>query len=193
MSPEGSPFNFFDILHLQQTGFSKKNKRTIFTIFGIVKFFNMIIFRHKIWFSLWTSTLYPNFVFETHFFRHYATFFQISFYRSPSTFTRNETFCGYRGLGRVFGTMRKFQKKTRLFQFFCCFQLRKKWFPSLIEHERHSLGVSKLFSAFFIKRPGYILKTLHFLSLKYSADFRRSRLAHSYIPAAKMGLKHKRG
>ena len=34
---------------------------------------------------------------------------------------------------------------------FILFPVRKKWFPSLIEHEKHPLCVSKLFSELFIK------------------------------------------
>ena len=44
------------------------------------------------------------------------------------------------------------------------FQIGEKKFPSLIEHEKHPLGVSKLFSELFIKTFCHILKTLRFLS-----------------------------
>ena len=56
------------------------------------------------------------------------------------------------------------------------FPLGEKWFPSLIELERQPFGVLKLFFELSINTPGHILKTLRFLSLRYSADFRRSRL-----------------
>ena len=48
----------------------KKTQRVPFTVFGIVMFFKMIIFRLTIWFFQWTSLLYPNFklFFEPSFF-----------------------------------------------------------------------------------------------------------------------------
>ena len=76
----------------------------------------------------------------------------------------------------VFGTMRHFPKKNPNGFSFFCFQLEEKWFPSLIEHEGHPLDVSKLFSEIFIQTFWHILNTLRFLSFRYSADFRRSRL-----------------
>ena len=57
-----------------------------------------------------------------------------------------------------------------------CFQLGEKWFPSLIGHDTQSLGVSKLFSELFVKTSWHNLKILRILSLRYNADFRRSRL-----------------
>ena len=77
------------------------------------------------------------------------------------------------------GTMRHFLKKNLIFckkNMSFCSQLGKKWFPSLIEHERHPLGVSKLFSELFTNSFWACLKNFEFLSLRFSADFRRSRL-----------------
>ena len=68
------------------------------------------------------------------------------------------------------------QHFLKVFLNFFCSQFGKKLFPCLIEHERHSLGVSKLSLSFSLIRPGHILETSRFLSLRYSADFRRSRL-----------------
>ena len=47
---KGSLLQFFDIL--QQTGFSKKPKGSPLTIFGIVRFFKMVIFVLKLVFSV---------------------------------------------------------------------------------------------------------------------------------------------
>ena len=58
---KGSPVHFFDIL--PQTGFSKSPKSPPFAIFGIVRFFKMIIFVLKFGFPQWTSTLYSNSIF----------------------------------------------------------------------------------------------------------------------------------
>ena len=56
-----------------------------------------------------------------------------------------------------------------------CSQSEKKWFPScLIEHEGHTLGVSKLFSELSFLRPVHVFKTLRFLSLGYITDFQTS-------------------
>ena len=57
-----------------------------------------------------------------------------------------------------------------------CSQLGKKLFPSHIEHERHTLGVSKVISKLFMNTSWAYLNNLRFLSLRYSADSRRSRL-----------------
>ena len=45
-----------------------------------------------------------------------------------------------------------FRKKNvrSFFQTFFCSQSGEKWFPSHIEHERYTLGVSKLFSKLFV-------------------------------------------
>ena len=49
------------------------------------------------------------------------------------------------------------------------FPVGEKWFPSLIEHKTHPLGVSKLFSELFINTSWHMLRTLRFLSLRCSA------------------------
>ena len=49
-------------------------------------------------------------------------------------------------------------------------------FPSLIEHERHPLGVWELFSDLFINTSWACFKNFAHLSLRNSADFRRFRL-----------------
>ena len=59
MSPKDPLSIFFDVL--QQIGFSKSPKGTLFTIFDIVRFFKKNNFRLKIKFSQWSSALYPNF------------------------------------------------------------------------------------------------------------------------------------
>ena len=52
-------------------------------------------------------------------------------------------------------------------------KLGEKLFPSLVEHKKAFFGC---LSEPFIKTSWHILKTLRFLSLRYSANFRRSRL-----------------
>ena len=76
-----------------------------FTVFGIVRFFNRIIFVLKLAF-LRPSTLYPIFEFLKTAVFSMRLFFLICFHRSPSIFTRNETFCEHKALLKAFGTMR---------------------------------------------------------------------------------------
>ena len=74
-------------------------------------------------------------------------------HRMPLQYPKGPTFT-------FFGTMRHFPKE-RFFSKKCffLFQLGKIWFSSLIELERHTLGVSKLFSELFINIcPGHMLK-----------------------------------
>ena len=61
--------------------------------------------------------------------------------------------------------MRHLPKKSQFVLIFFRFQFGKKWFPSLIEHEMHPFGVSKLFFELFIKTSWRVLKILGFLSL----------------------------
>ena len=68
------------------------------------------------------------------------------------------------------------------------FPVGGKWFPSLIEHERHPLGVSKLFSELFIKPSWHILEAVRFLSLRYSTDFRCSRLVVLALIEMRLGI-----
>ena len=60
------------------------------------------------------------------------------------------------------------------------FPVGEKRFASLIEHERHPLGVLNLFFELFIMHPGHVLKTWRFWRLRYGADFRRSRLVYEW-------------
>ena len=65
-----------------------------FAIFGIEIF--QITFRPKIWFSQWTSKLYPIFCFlKESFFGTVRLFSNFFLSKPPSTFSRNETFCGH--------------------------------------------------------------------------------------------------
>ena len=73
------------------------------------------------------------------------------------------------------------KKKNEVFfkKSFFLFPVGEKWFLSLIEHERHPLGIPKLFSELFVNASWACCKnfaSLSFLSHRYSADFRRSRL-----------------
>ena len=62
------------------------------------------------------------------FFRPYAIFFQFVFIEARSTFTRNETPYGFPHNATLFERI-----KPSIFErVFCCFQLGKKWFPSLM-------------------------------------------------------------
>ena len=76
-----------------------------FTVFGIVRFFKSNNFCLKIRFSQAQHAISDLFFFKDRCF-FYATFFLICFHRSPSIFTRNETFCEHKALLKVFGTMR---------------------------------------------------------------------------------------
>ena len=111
-----------------------------FTVFGIVRFFEMNNFVLKLGF-LRPSTLCPIFVsFSKTCFL--CDFFSNSFSsKLPSLFTRNETFCEHKGLLKVFGTVRFtgdlqkffFRKMTKYFFQFSCFfkksfRLRKMGF-----------------------------------------------------------------
>ena len=69
-----------------------------------------------------------------------------------------------------------FRKKKNFKKVFFLFPVGEKWYPSLIENKRHLLGVSKLFSELFINTSWACFKNFALLSLRYSADFRRSRL-----------------
>ena len=89
--------------------FQKAQRVSPSTLFDIVRFFNLIIFR----FLKFLSELVLSF------FRQYATFFQFVFIEAHSTFTSSGTVCEHRGLLRVSGTMRHFPKgKIQFFQKF---------------------------------------------------------------------------
>ena len=66
---------------------------------------------------------------------------------------------------------------SKIFQIICS-QSGNSDFP-VISSMKGTLWVSrKCFQSFSWIRPEHIQKTLRFLSLRYSADFRRSRLVH---------------
>ena len=84
----------------------KNFKGPPFTVFGIVRFFEMNNFCLKIRFSQAQHPL-SNFCFFFKDWCFYATFFSNLFSsKLPSIFTRNETFCEHKGLLKVFGTVR---------------------------------------------------------------------------------------
>ena len=95
-------------------------------------------------------------------------------YVNKSQMVRPFTFLLHEAVSSERKNLKFFQEKC----FFFCFPLGKKWFPILIEHERHPLCVSKLFSELVINTSWAYFK--NFLSLRYSADFRRSRFVFSH-------------
>ena len=105
------------------------------------------------------------------FFQHHATFLSFVFIDAPSTFTRNKMFCEHTGPLRVNGIMRHFQKEIRI-------PVTEKVVSESCRARKALLNVSNLFSEVFIKTSWHISKSFRFLSLRYSADFRRSRLVH---------------
>ena len=130
---KGSPFRFLPFLRNLQNRKTPKGPRFQF-FFGTVRiFFSKIFIFSKesplriFWYFATKSMLMnpkgsPLFIF-----RHYATFskfFQKKFFK------------------------KNFSKKFS--NFFCFQSSREKWFSSHIEHARHTLGVSKVFSKLFM-------------------------------------------
>ena len=94
--------------------------------------------------SQWNITQYSHLLFLRLSFVWNCAAFQFS--SEPNWF---ETVCEHRGLLWVFSTMRHIHGRT-FFKKDSLLPVREKWFSSLIEHERHPLGVSKLFLEFLM-------------------------------------------
>ena len=84
----------------------KKSQRAPFTVFGIVRFFEMNNFCLKIRFSQAQRAI-TDFCFFFKDWCFFCDFFSNLFSsKLPSIFTRNETFCEHKGLLKGFGTVR---------------------------------------------------------------------------------------
>ena len=146
MSPKCPYFIF--LIFCKRTGFSKSTKSVLLHFSAFYDFSKLLFFVLKFSFrselARYIQILF--FFLRPSFFRHYTTFLQF-FIDAPSTFTERKRFAriedslGFSALCDIF------RKKIRIF----LSPVGKKRFPSLIEHERNPLGVSKLFSELFIK------------------------------------------
>ena len=111
----------------------KISKSPLFIVFGIVRFFEIIIFVLKLGF-LRPSPLCPIFVC----FQRPAFFMRLFFVfiEAPSIFTRNETFCEHEGLLKVFVHYATYRRPSKNFKknflnflfFYKGFRLRKMGF-----------------------------------------------------------------
>ena len=156
---KGSPLSFFTFLRNLQNRKTPKGPPFQF-FFGTVRIFFSKIFNFSkesplriFWYFATENMLMnpkgsPLFIF-----RHYATFSKF--------------------FSKIF-FKKKFQKN---FQKFFCFQSRKVIFQSYRAWKAHFGCLESVFKAFHEYILG-IFRKLSFLSLRYSADFRRSRLVH---------------
>ena len=102
-------------------------------------------------------------------------FLQVLFIEAPSTFTRNGTFCGHTGLLTGFSALCDiFREKSRILVLkSVLFPVGGKVVSESYRGIRAPFGcLETVFCTFHSNVLSY-LKTLRFLSLSYSADFRR--------------------
>ena len=153
--PKGPPFNFFYILGHNRC--LKIPKGPPSRLFGTMRLFKIVIFRLILGFL---NTYPPIYFFNT--------------------IRNSDVIYGVMCYIRIFDVISEvfsvsLRRRPR-------FENKCSHLSQLLYHSTEGLLWVNLFCEFFIKkRHEHILKILHFLSLRYSGDFGRSRLVLSFL------------